>query len=151
HTAGKSSLVSLALSNSLTKKKEAFTPLKANEVKMYVCGPTVYNFIHVGNARPLVFFDVVRRYLEYSGFHVTHVMNFTDVEDKIIQKAREEKVSWNVITERYTKEFLKDAESLKVKKPQHSPKVTDHISEIIRLIEDLIKNDAAYVASDGEV
>lgn len=143
--------MSIQITNTLSGKKETFIPITPNEVKMYVCGPTVYNFIHIGNARPNVFFDVVQRYLEYSGYKVTRVMNFTDVEDKIIQRAKDEKTTWDVITERYIAEFLTDMALLKVRPPTIAPKVSTHIKEIIELIEGLVKNGTAYVAEDGEV
>lgn len=117
---------------------------------MYVCGPTVYNFIHIGNARPLVFFDVVRRYLELSGFQVNYVMNFTDVDDKIIERAKREGVPFNDVTTKYIAEYLTDMALLKVKKPTQMPKVSDHLPQIIRIIEGLIEKKMAYVV-DGEV
>ncbi|MFM8269399.1 MAG: cysteine--tRNA ligase [Pseudomonadota bacterium] len=141
----------IQVTNSLSGKKEVFTPLQPGKVKMYVCGPTVYNFIHIGNARPLVFFDVVGRYLKYSGFSVTRVMNYTDVDDKIIHKANEEKVSCDTITKKYIAEFEEDMKLLKVEPPDAQPKVTEHIQDIIKMIETLISNGSAYVVSDGEV
>lgn len=141
----------IQITNTLTSKKEIFTPLEPGKVKMYVCGPTVYNFIHIGNARPLVFFDVVARYLKFSGFSVTRVMNYTDVDDKIIQKANEEKVSCDTITRKYISEFEEDMRLLKVERPDAQPTVTGHIPEIIKMIETLIAKGSAYVASDGEV
>lgn len=141
----------IQITNTLTGKKEAFTPLEPGKVKMYVCGPTVYNFIHIGNARPLVFFDVIGRYLRFSGYSVTRVMNYTDVDDKIIQKASEEKVSCTAITEKYISEFEEDMKLLKVDRPDFQPRVTTHIPEIIKMIEELIEKGSAYVAADGEV
>lgn len=141
----------IQITNTLSGKKEVFTPMKPGEVKMYVCGPTVYNFIHIGNARPNVFFDVVHRYLELSGYKVTRVMNFTDVDDKIIQRALEEKTTCDTVTEKYIAEFLKDMQLLEVRPPAVAPKVTTHIPEIIQMIEGLIKNGAAYAVADGEV
>lgn len=141
----------LQLTNTLTRKKEAFVPLKAGEVRMYVCGPTVYGLTHVGNARPVVFFDVVRRFLEHRGFKVTFVSNYTDVDDKIINRAREEKTTSLSISEKYIVEFRRDMDALGVQKPQKTPKVTEHIPQIIKFIEGLVKADAAYVAADGEV
>lgn len=143
--------MSLVVTNSLSGKKEPFIPMIPGEVKMYVCGPTVYNFIHIGNARPFIFFDVVHRYLEYVGYHVTRVMNFTDVDDKIINRAREEKTTCDKITEKYIAEFYTDMNLLGIKPPAKAPRVTETIPEIIHLIEGLIKNGAAYVADDGEV
>jgi cysteinyl-tRNA synthetase len=143
--------MALVLTNTLSGKKETFTPLVPGKIRLYVCGPTVYNFVHIGNARPCVFWDVVHKFLEYSGFEVTRVMNFTDVDDKIIVKSREEKTSSLEVSERFTKEFLHDMSLLGVSPPQIAPKVTDHIPEIIKMIEGLIKNGVAYVATDGEV
>lgn len=118
---------------------------------MYVCGPTVYNFIHIGNARPCVFFDVVHRFFEFEGLSVTRVMNFTDVDDKIINRARTEKTKCEQITNRYIQEFLTDMQSLGVRPPSHAPKVTEFIPQIIRFIEDLIQQGVAYACPDGEV
>jgi cysteinyl-tRNA synthetase len=141
----------IQVTNTLTRKKEPLVPLESGRVRMYVCGPTVYNFIHIGNARPLVFFDVVARYLKFSGLQVTRVMNYTDVDDKIIQKAKQEGISSDQITQKYIAEFETDMKLLKVEVPDVQPKVTDHIPDIIHTIERLIKNDLAYVAADGEV
>jgi len=141
----------IQVTNTLTRKKEPLVPLESGRVRMYVCGPTVYNFIHIGNARPLVFFDVVARYLKFSGLQVTRVMNYTDVDDKIIQKAKQEGISSDQITQKYIAEFETDMKLLKVEVPDVQPKVTDHIPDIIHTIEQLIKNDLAYVAADGEV
>ena len=141
----------LQITNSLTRKREPFTPLEPGKVKMYVCGPTVYNLTHVGNARPAVFFDVVRRFLKFSGYEVTYVSNFTDVDDKIINRARELGVASTEVSEKYILEFQKDMDALGVLRPDIAPKVTDTIPEIISLIEGLVKNGSAYVADDGEV
>lgn len=141
----------IQITNSLSGKKETFTPLIPGKVTMYVCGPTVYNFIHIGNARPNVFFDVVHRYLEHAGYKVTRVMNFTDVDDKIIVRAEEEKTKSEVVSEKYIVEFLTDMQLLGVRPPAVAPKVTTHIKEIIQIIEGLVKNGTAYVATDGEV
>ena len=141
----------MQITNTLTRKKEAFTPLVSGKVSMYVCGPTVYNFIHIGNARVFVFYDVVHRFLETLGYSVVRVMNFTDVDDKIINKAREEKRSSFEVGERYIKEFIDDMALLNVRPPTRAPKVTDHMGQIIHLIEGLVAEKAAYVVSDGEV
>jgi cysteinyl-tRNA synthetase len=143
--------LSMQITNSLSRKKETFTPLIPNQVKMYVCGPTVYNFIHIGNARPLVFFDVVRRYFEFKGYQVNHTMNFTDVDDKIIDKARAEKTTSQVISEKYTKEYQTDMALLKVLQPHQMPKVTEYIPAIIKMIEAIIANGYGYVINTGEV
>lgn len=142
--------MSLQLHNSLTRTKEIFTPIKPNEVGMYVCGPTVYNYIHVGNARPLVFFDVTRRYLEYCGYKVTFVLNFTDIDDKIIEKSRNEKVSFTEVIEKYIQAYRDDMQSLGIAPFSHMPRVTEHIPGIIKIVEGLIANGMAYV-EDGEV
>lgn len=136
--------------NTLTGKKEEFIPLEENKVKMYVCGPTVYDYIHIGNARPYVVFDTVRRYLEYKGFDVNFVQNFTDVDDKIINKANTENVEMSVISERYIKEALTDAHSLNIKDATATPRVTNEMPNIIEMIQTLIDKGNAYV-SDGSV
>lgn len=136
--------------NTLTRQKEEFIPLEKNKVKMYVCGPTVYDFIHIGNARPYVVFDTVRRYLEYKGYEVTYVQNFTDVDDKIINRANAEGVSMEEISNRYIDEALKDAKLLNVKQSTYNPRVTEEIKEIIEMIEILIENKNAY-EKDGTV
>ncbi|OEF96397.1 cysteine--tRNA ligase [Vulcanibacillus modesticaldus] len=136
--------------NTLTRKKEEFKPILEGKVKMYVCGPTVYNFIHLGNARPLVVFDTVRRYLEYKGYEVTYVQNFTDVDDKIINKAKESGKEAKEISEKFIEEFFRDAEALGVKKADFHPKVTENMDDIIDFIKRLIDKDMAYVV-DGDV
>jgi cysteinyl-tRNA synthetase len=141
----------IRITNTLTGKKEPLETLKPNEIRMYTCGPTVYGLTHIGNARPAVFFDVARRFFEKSGYLVTWVMNFTDVDDKIIHRAREEGKSAAEIAEYFAAEYLKDLAALGVRRPNHQPKVTETIPQIIELIEGLIKNQAAYVAEDGEV
>jgi cysteinyl-tRNA synthetase len=141
----------IRITNTLTGKKEDFQPLHPGEVRMYSCGPTVYGLTHIGNARPAVFFDVVRRFFEYSGWAVKWVSNFTDVDDKIINRAREEKTTSQTIAEKYTAEYLVDLESIHVRLPTIQPKVTETIPQIIEMIKGLISNHAAYVAEDGEV
>ncbi|WP_313127877.1 cysteine--tRNA ligase [Anaerocolumna sp.] len=130
--------------NTLTKKKEEFVPIEEGKVRMYVCGPTVYNYIHIGNARPIIVFDTVRRYFEYKGYEVNFVSNFTDVDDKIIKKANEEGVSAQEISERYIREFQKDTEGLNVKPATHNPKATEEISGMIDMISKLIEKGHAY-------
>lgn len=130
--------------NTLTGKKEEFVPIDPDEIKIYVCGPTVYNYFHLGNARPFVVFDTLRRYLEYKGYKVKFVQNFTDVDDKIINKAREEGVSASDISEKYIREYYKDAEKLNVKKATVHPKVTENIKEIKDFISTLIDKGYAY-------
>ncbi|MFA5481100.1 MAG: cysteine--tRNA ligase, partial [Bacilli bacterium] len=138
------------LYNTLTDKIEAFTPLRPGEVSIYVCGPTVYGNPHIGNMRPVVVFDVLRRLFEYLGFKVVFVSNFTDVDDKIINRALEEKVSESVLSSRYIEAFKKVTQEINALAPSIAPKVTDYIPEIIRYIEDLIEKQAAYVV-DGDV
>lgn len=140
----------MKLYNTLTRQKEDFIPLEEKKVKMYVCGPTVYDFIHIGNARPYVVFDTIRRYFEYRGYNVTYVQNFTDVDDKIISKANSEGVDANVIANRYIEEALRDAKALNVKNPTYAPRVTEEIKEIIEMIQTLIKQKNAYEI-DGTV
>ena len=130
--------------NTLTKKKEEFIPLEEGKVRMYVCGPTVYNYIHIGNARPMIVFDTVRRYMEYKGMKVNYVSNFTDVDDKIIKKANEEGVSSEEIANRYIKECKKDMEDLNVKPATTHPLATQEIDGMIAMISDLIERGYAY-------
>jgi len=136
--------------NTLTNKKEEFVPIEEGKVKMYVCGPTVYNFFHIGNARPFVVFDTMRKYLEYRGYKVKFVQNFTDVDDKIIKKAKEEGVTAGQISEKYIEEYYKDAAVLNVKKATVHPKVTETIQDIIKFVQDLIDLGYAYEAN-GDV
>ena len=130
--------------NTLTQKKEKFIPLEEGKVRMYVCGPTVYNYIHIGNARPAIVFDTLRRYLEYRGYEVNYVSNFTDVDDKIIKKANEEGVTPSEISERYIKEFRTDMEALNVREATCHPKATEEIGGMIEMISDLIQKGYAY-------
>lgn len=141
----------MQLYNTLTNKKEEFKPLNEGKVTMYNCGPTVYNYIHVGNARPLCVFDTLRRYFIYKGLDVKFVLNFTDIDDKIINKANEENVSTKEISERYIKEFKKDVDGIHLYDYETlNPRATEHIQEIIDFIQTLIDKKAAYVA-DGDV
>lgn len=137
--------------NTLTRKKEEFVPLKEGEVSMYVCGPTVYNLIHIGNARPMIVFDTARRYMEHKGYAVNYVSNFTDVDDKIIKKANEEGVSASEIAERYIAECRKDMEGLNVKEATVHPRATEEIDGMISMIRTLIDKGHAYLAQDGTV
>ena len=134
----------MKLYNTMTMKKEEFIPLEPGKVKMYTCGPTVYNYFHVGNARPLIMFDALRRYLEYRGYDVTYVTNFTDIDDRIINRANEEGVSCEAISEKYIEEYWTDANGLGVNKATVHPKATEHVGEIIELIEKLIEKGFAY-------
>ncbi len=137
--------------NTLSKSKEEFVPLEPGKVKMYVCGPTVYNLIHIGNARPMIVFDTVRRYLEYKGYEVNFVSNFTDVDDKIIKKAIEEGVDSAVISERYIAECKKDMQSLNVRPATKHPLATEEISGMLEMIANLIEKGFAYEGKDGTV
>ena len=134
----------MKLYNTLTKKKEEFVPLEPGKVKMYVCGPTVYNFIHIGNARPMIVFDTARRYMEHKGYEVNYVSNFTDVDDKIIAKANEEGVSSKEISERYIAECKKDMEGMNVKPATTHPKATEEICGMIDMISTLVEKGYAY-------
>lgn len=134
----------MKLYNTLTRKKEEFVPLEPGKVKMYVCGPTVYDYIHIGNARPYVIFDTIRRYMEYKGYEVNYVQNFTDVDDKIIKKANAEGVDSKVISERYIEEAKKDAAGLNVEPATKNPKVTEEMDGIIEMIQSLIDKGHAY-------
>lgn len=136
--------------NTLTQKKDEFVPIEEGKVRMYVCGPTVYNYIHIGNARPAIIFDTVRRYLEFRGYNVNYVSNFTDVDDKIIKKANEEGVSAQEISERYIKEFKVDTEALNIKEATYHPKATEEIDGMIDMIGNLIEKGHAY-AKNGTV
>ena len=136
--------------NTLTRKKEELVPITPGEIKMYACGPTVYNYIHIGNARPLCIFDILRRYLEYRGYKVTFVQNFTDIDDKIIRRANEEHVDFSEISERYIKEFWADADGLNVRHATVNPKATENIDAIIHIISTLIEKGYAYEAQ-GDV
>ncbi len=130
--------------NTLTKKKEEFKPLEPGKVKMYVCGPTVYNYIHIGNARPMIVFDTVRRYMEYKGYEVNYVSNFTDVDDKIIKKANEEGVDASIISERFIKECKQDMAGMNVKPATTHPLATQEIDGMIDMISTLIEKGHAY-------
>lgn len=136
--------------NTLTRKKEEFKPIEEGKVKMYVCGPTVYNYFHIGNARPFVVFDTLRKYLEYQGYKVKFVQNFTDVDDKIINRAKEEGVTAPEISEKYIEEYYKDAAALNVKKANVHPKVSETMNDIIQFVQDLIDKGYAY-ESQGDV
>jgi len=137
--------------NTLTRRKEEFVPLEEGKVKMYVCGPTVYNLIHIGNARPMIIFDTVRRYMEYKGYEVNYVSNFTDVDDKIIKKAIEEGVSAEEVSTRYIKECKKDMADMNVKPATTAPQATQEIQGMIDMIQTLIDKGYAYPAADGTV
>lgn len=143
--------MSIQIYNTLSRKKEEFVPLKEGEVKMYVCGPTVYDLIHIGNARPMIVFDTVRRYLEYKGYRVNYVSNFTDVDDKIIKRANEEGVDAQVISQRYIEECKKDMAAMNVKPATTHPLATQEIGGMLEMIRTLIEKGYAYRAQDGTV
>lgn len=140
----------MKLYNSMSGKKEEFVPITPGEVKMYVCGPTVYNYFHIGNARPFLIFDAFRRYMKYRGYKITYVQNFTDVDDKIIRRANEEGVDSLEISERYIEAYFKDADALGIQRADIHPKVTETMPEIIAFVEALIEKGHAYEV-DGDV
>lgn len=140
----------ITLYNTLTRQKEPFEPLEPGKVKMYVCGPTVYNYIHIGNARPAINYDVVRRYFEYKGYDVNYVSNFTDVDDKLIKRSKELNESVPEIADRYIQAFYEDTGALNVKKATSNPRVMNHMDDIIEFIKDLVDKGYAY-ESGGDV
>ena len=132
--------------NTLTRQKEEFKPIVPGEAHIYACGPTVYNYIHIGNARPICVFDVLRRYLEYRGLRVTYVQNFTDIDDKIIRKANEEGSDYLTVSRRYIEEYKTDAAGLNVRPATIHPLATENMDEIIHIISDLEQKGFAYAA-----
>ncbi|MBV7274489.1 cysteine--tRNA ligase [Clostridium sp. PL3] len=130
--------------NTMTRKKEEFIPLLNNEVRMYVCGPTVYNFFHIGNARTFVVFDTVRRYFEYRGYKVKFIQNFTDIDDKMIKRANEENTTVKELGDRFIKEYYKDADNLNIERATVNPRATEYMDEIIKFVEELINKGYAY-------
>ncbi|MDP7580593.1 MAG: cysteine--tRNA ligase, partial [Nitrospinota bacterium] len=142
--------MSLKIYNSISRQKELFTPLEKDRVTMYVCGVTVYDLCHIGHARACIVFDVIYRYLQFVGYKVIYVRNFTDVDDKIINRANKEKTSCDEISKRYIKTFYEDMNSIGIKTPTHEPKATEHIPEMIDMIKRLIDKGHAYQAS-GDV
>ncbi|MBL4930268.1 cysteine--tRNA ligase [Clostridium paridis] len=140
----------MRLYNTLTRKKEEFIPITPGEVKMYVCGPTVYNFFHIGNGRTFIVFDTIRRYLEYRGYNVKFVQNFTDIDDKLITKANEEETTVKEIGDRYISEYYKDADGLNIKRATVNPRATEYVNQIISFVEELIEKGYAYEV-DGDV
>lgn len=141
----------MKLFNTLTRQKDEFVPIRAGEVKMYSCGPTVYNYFHIGNARPFIVFDLLRRYFEYRGYKVNFVQNFTDIDDKVIAKANEEGVTYDVIADRYIKEYFIDAEGLGIRRATLHPRATETMDAIIEIVKNLIDNGHAYVSKNGDV
>ena len=137
--------------NTMTRKKEELVPVTPGEVRIYSCGPTVYNFFHIGNARPFIVFDTLRRYLEYRGYRVKFVQNFTDIDDKMINRAKEEGVTVKELADRFIEEYYKDADALGIERATVNPRATEHIDDIIELISELIEKGHAYVAENGDV
>ena len=137
--------------NTMTRKKEALIPLKPGEISMYVCGPTVYNYFHIGNARPFVVFDTLRRYLEHRGYQVKFIQNFTDIDDKLIRKANEEGCTVQEIADRYIQEYYVDADALGVERATCNPRATEHVQQIIDLVQTLIDKGHAYATDNGDV
>ena len=137
--------------NTMSRKKELFVPLKEGKVSMYACGPTVYNFFHIGNARPFIVFDTMRRYLEYRGYQVTFVQNFTDIDDKMIRRANEEGITVKELGDRFIQEYYTDADALGVKRATVNPRATEHIQDIIDLVKTLVDKGHAYPTPNGDV
>lgn len=150
HKAHRKERKTMKIFNTLTRKKEEFIPLTPGKVKMYACGPTVYNYIHIGNARPICVFDTLRRYLEYRGYEVTFVQNFTDVDDKLIKKANEEGITVKEVAERYIKEYITDAEGLGIRPATFHPRATENMDKIIEIVKTLVDKGYAYEAN-GDV
>ncbi|MFD3155594.1 cysteine--tRNA ligase [Haloimpatiens sp. FM7330] len=136
--------------NTMTRKKEDFVPIEEGKVRMYVCGPTVYNFFHIGNGRTFIIFDTIRKYLEYRGYEVNFVQNFTDIDDKMIKRANEEDITVKELGDRFIKEYYKDADALELKRATTNPRATEYINEIIKFVKDLIDKGYAYEV-DGDV
>ena len=137
--------------NTLTRQKEEFIPQEPGVYRIYVCGPTVYNYIHIGNARPLIVFDTLRRYLEYRGNKVIYVSNITDIDDKLITRANEEGTTMKAVAERFEAEYKKDAAGLNCLPPTVQPRATEHIRQILDIVADLVSSGHAYVARNGDV
>jgi cysteinyl-tRNA synthetase len=137
--------------NTLTKQKEEFKSIKNGEVKFYSCGPTVYNYAHIGNLRSYVFADILKRTLTYAGYEVTHIMNLTDIDDKTIKNSQKEGKSLKDFTEFYTTEFIKDISALNILPPKTFTKATNYIDKMIEIVEDLLKKEIAYKSTDGSV
>ncbi len=143
--------MALKLYNTFTRQKEEFKPIKEGEVKMYSCGPTVYNTVHIGNLRAYAWVDILRKYFDFEEFAVTHVMNITDVEDKTIKASQEEGISLSELTERYTSQFMQNLIDLNITSPTKIVKATDHIKDMIKIIEDLLDKKVAYKGDDGSI
>ena len=141
----------MVIYNTQSRKKETFVPIREGKVGIYCCGPTVYNYFHIGNARPFIVFDTLRRYLEYLGYEVTFVQNFTDIDDKMIRRANEEGITVRELGDRFIAEYYRDADALGVKRATVNPKATEHIPEIIALVQKLIEHGLAYATDTGDV
>src|SRR5687767_15411926 len=141
----------IRIHNSLTGQKEELRPLVPGRVRMYVCGITVYDYVHVGHARMLLVFDIVNRYLRHRGFHVTYVRNITDIDDKIIRRAAEKHEPMEAVTERFIAAMNEDCDALGILRPDHEPRATQHLPQIIAMIGSLVDGGFAYVASNGDV
>lgn len=139
----------MKLFNTMTRQKEEFVPLEEGKVKMYACGPTVYNYFHIGNARPFITFDTLRRYLEYKGYKVEFVQNFTDIDDKMITQANAEEITVRELADRFIYEYYYDADKLNIERPTYQPRATDCIEDIIDMIKVLVEKNHAYIAPDG--
>ncbi|UCE05568.1 MAG: cysteine--tRNA ligase [bacterium] len=136
--------MALKIFNTITKTKEEFKPIESGKVKIYLCGPTVYNYFHIGNARPLIIFDIFRRYLKYRGFDVRFVVNITDIDDRIIKKAIKEKISTSEVASKFTQAYFEDASKLGIERPDISPRATDHVNDMIEIIQRLMERGFAY-------
>jgi cysteinyl-tRNA synthetase len=137
--------------NTLTRRKEKFVPLEKGKVRMYTCGPTVYDYAHIGNFRAFLFEDLLKRWLEYSGYTVMHVMNLTDVDDKTIRGSQKQKIPLQQYTEHYANAFFEDIKALNIKPADHYPKATSHIPEMVALVKKLIQQGYAYKSQDGSI
>jgi len=137
--------------NTFTRKKEEFKPIRKNEVRMYSCGPTVYNFAHIGNFRSFIFVDILKRYLKFKKYKVKHVMNITDIDDKIIKKCSANNFSLEEYTNKYQEAFFDDLNTLNIQKADIFPKATAHISDMVNLIKKLLDKGIAYKTSDGSI
>ena len=137
-------MMPISIYNTKTKKKDVFVPLNPGQVSMYVCGVTVYDDCHLGHARSALTFDMIRRYLEFSGYQVTYVRNFTDIDDKILNRAQQENIPWNDISERYIQAFYRDMRALGITKPSAEPRATEHMQDILNMVEGLVHKGMAY-------
>ncbi len=137
--------------NTMTRRKEPLVPIKEGEISMYVCGPTVYDYFHIGNARPFVVFDTMRRYLEYRGYKVKYVQNFTDIDDKMINRANKEGTTVKELGDRFIQEYYHDADALGIERATVNPRATEHIGDIIKLVKKLIEKGHAYATDSGDV